>query len=168
MAECIEIVDWGQHYENNRTRELKHMAWVPMPNRHDGDGFTRLMDHPRGLAHFGAWCLLVEVASRCDVRGTLMRRGGEPILADSLARMTHTTREVWDEVLPRLASIGWIKGYPIPQEGAGIPQSLAPAPHPSAIELNRTELNGTRKKGGEISPLASSGDAPAEDPADAF
>ena len=155
MVPIIKIVDWEKHYENNRPRELKKMAWVPMPNRHDGDGYTRLLDHPNGTAHFGAWCALVEVASRCDVRGTLLRRGGDPIESESLARMTHIPLSVWNEVLPRLVTIGWISIYIIPQEGAGFPQEGAPAPHPSAMEWNGREGNGREEdslSGAETSP----------------
>lgn len=129
----IKIVDWATRYENNRTRDLKHMQWVPMPNRHDGDGYTTLLDHPNGAAHFGAWCALVQVASRCDERGTLLRHGAAPHDSGSLARMTRIPESVWLEVLPRLVSIGWIEDYEIPQEGATIP-------HPSA--MNGTEWNG--------------------------
>ena len=141
----IEIVDWDKHYENNRTRELKRMAWVPMPNRHDGDGYTQLLDHLNGAAHFGAWCALVEVASRCDVRGTLLRDGAVPHDESSLARMTRIPAKIWEEALPRLLNIGWIKGYGIPHEGAVIP-------HPAAIERNGK--NGTERKEPVSTPVA--------------
>ena len=61
------IKDWNHHFENNRTRDLKRMAWVPMPNKMDGDGYTELLDHPNGPAHFGAWVAIVEIASRCGI-----------------------------------------------------------------------------------------------------
>jgi hypothetical protein len=67
----LRIVDWELHFENNRTKELKRLTWVPFPNRHDGDGYTELLDHPDGAAHYGAWCAMVQVASKCDPRGTL-------------------------------------------------------------------------------------------------
>ena len=105
----IKIVDWETRYENNRTRDLKRMQWVPMPNRHDGDGYTTLLDHPNGAAHFGAWCALVQVASRCDERGALLRHGAGGHDSASLARMTRIPEAVWLEVLPRLLSIGWIE-----------------------------------------------------------
>jgi len=155
----IEIVGWAEHYENNRTRELKKMAWVPMPNRHDGDGYTRLLHHPNGPAHFGAWCALVEVASRCDIRGTLLRGHGEPINADSLARMTHIPIEVWVEALPRLVTIGWITMYDIPQEGAVLPQEGAPAPHPGAMKgMEGKEGNG--RKGTEEDSMSGTDTVP--------
>lgn len=139
---AIEIVGWSNHYENNRTRELKHMEWVPIPNKQDGDGYTELLDHPRGAAHFGAWCALLQVASRCDPRGTLLRDGGKAHDPASLQRMTRIPGAVWKEVLPRLVSIGWITGYEIPQGDAE-------KPHPVAKEcpLNGREGKGIEGKG---------------------
>jgi len=138
------IRDWDKHFENNRTRELKRMAWVPMPNRMDGDGYTELLDHPHGAAHFGAWCALVEVASRCDPRGTLLRdcsqEGAKPHTPASLARITRIPVEIWKEVLPRLVNIGWITTSEIPQEGAVLE---------SQEGAYRTERNGTEKNGKE-------------------
>jgi hypothetical protein len=131
---CIQIVDWGKHYENNRTRELRKVSWVPVPNKMDGDGYTTLLSHPDGAAHFGAWCALLQVASRCNLgsiphddagkyrdsakydsspfpfgRGILIRDNGEAHDAQSLERITRIPSSVWKEALPRLLSIGWIK-----------------------------------------------------------
>jgi hypothetical protein len=128
VGTCIEIIDWDKHYEINRTRELKKMSWVPIPNKLDGDGYTLLVEHPNGAAHFGAWIALVEVASRCDKRGTLMRDNRTPHDIASLQRITRIPVKIWQEALPRLVSIGWIKGYIIPQEGAVKPQGGAEIP----------------------------------------
>jgi len=149
---ALRITDWDEHYENNRTREMKRMSWVPMPVKHDGDGYTELLDHPNGAAHFGAWCALVQVAARCGTRGTLLRdsrttpqEGAESHNPASLARMTRIPEAVWVEVLPRLVSIGWIEGYEIPQEGAAIPQVVA---------MNGTELNGTERNRKKVAASA--------------
>jgi hypothetical protein len=172
---CIQIVDWDAHYENNRTRELKKMAWVPMPNSHDGDGYTQLLSHPNGAAHFGAWCALVEVASRCEPRGTLLRKtvripqegavipqvpaqgvreARESHNSSSLARMTRIPEELWDEVLPRLVSIGWIRYYTIPQEGAVIPQVPAEIPQDGAQKGRERKKEGKGEKGTTAPPAA--------------
>ena len=50
----LEKIKNGDHFENNRARELKSMAWVPLPNKMDGDGYTEPVTHPGGAAHFGA------------------------------------------------------------------------------------------------------------------
>ena len=54
MEIFFSIRDWEKLYENHRTRTLKRMEYVCIPNRMDGDGFTELLDHPNGAAHFGA------------------------------------------------------------------------------------------------------------------
>lgn len=130
--DVISIVDWAKNYEINRTRELKRMTWVPMPNKHDGYGYTTLVDHPNGPAHFGAWCALVEVASKCNPRGTLLRGDGLPHDPDSLFRVTRLPVSLWKEALPRLASIGWISIEEIPQGGAGMSHRGAVIPHKGA------------------------------------
>jgi hypothetical protein len=143
----MRIVKWDEIYENNRTRELKTMEWVPIPNKMDGDGYTELLDHQNGAAHFGVWIALVEIASKCKPRGTLLRKipqegavipqeGAEgffePHNSGSLARISRIPRVLFDEVIPRLKVIGWIEYITynqvvpqIPQEGAVIPQEGA-------------------------------------------
>lgn len=143
------IRNWSDLFENNRTRELKHMAWVPVPNRHDGDGYTTLVSRKNGAAIYGAWMVILQVASRCDPRGTLLRAPQKPHDAASIARITRlpeadiqaaldacTTETQWLEVedIPT-----------IPQEGAVKPQEDAPIPQGGAQEgngKNGTELNG--------------------------
>lgn len=145
MAVLYRIKEWDEHFENNRTRELKHMDWVPLPNKHDGDGYTELLSHPDGAAHFGAWVAIVQVASKCKPRGTLVRsipqegagipqapaEGGRTPLrphdSTSLSRITRIPAKVFDAVIPRLIQIGWLTSQmvvsstdtAIPQEGAG-------------------------------------------------
>jgi len=141
---ALAITDWNEHYENNRTREMKYMTWVPMPVKHDGDGYTELLDHPNGAAHFGAWCALVQVAARCGTRGTLLRSGGKPHDPTSLERITRIPKAVWMEALPRFASIGWIADYDIPQEAAEFPQEADAKVTLNGTERNRTERNGKK------------------------
>jgi hypothetical protein len=105
----LRVRDWNKLYENNRTRGLKRMEWVPTPNRMDGDGFTELMEHPDGVAHFGCWNLCLQVASRCYPRGTLVRDDGRPHDPSSLARITRANTRIFEDAIPRLLSIGWLE-----------------------------------------------------------
>lgn len=165
------IADWDEHFENNRTRDLKSMAWVPLPNRQDGDGYTELLDHPDGPSHFGAWVALVQVASKCRPRGTLMRDGGTPHDSSSLARMTRFPRDVIAAAIERLVAIGWMtaetiepKGQTeIPQQGAAKPQDDATIPHDgdasrarahACAERNRTEGTEGKERNGREQPHA--------------
>lgn len=104
------IKDWAAHFENNRTKELKTLTWVPFSNKHDGDGYTALMTHKNGEGLFGAFVAIVQVASKCDPRGTLLRGPAMPHNAASLARMTRFSEKTIQQCLDVCsgAEIGWI------------------------------------------------------------
>lgn len=102
------IRGWPEHFENNRTAELKNLTWVRMPVKLDGDGYTELLDHPQGAAHYGAWVACVLVAARCDPRGTLLRDGGRPHDAASLSRITRIPNKTLTDALERFVQIGWM------------------------------------------------------------
>jgi hypothetical protein len=153
MPECIQIVDWDKHYENNRTRDLKRMEWVPLPINLSGDGYTELIDHKNGAAHFGAWCALVEVAARCGTRGTLMRDNGTPHDKDSLYRITRIPVSVWAESIPRLVSIGWISLSVIQQDDAGKPQEGAAPAQDSDYGMEGNGTEGKKERKDTFEPL---------------
>lgn len=148
------IAHWKEHFENNRTRELKQMEWVPVPNRHDGDGYTELLDHPNGMAHYAAWCLLLQIASKCelpadacgknalpcDKRGTLLRDGAKPHDAGSLARQTRGNRDVFAEAIPRLVSIGWLEIVDI--DGVNVAENSAPSCGDTAARCDGVTMEG--------------------------
>lgn len=120
-----EIANWHDVYENNRTRELKKLLWVPIPTQLDGDGYTELVDRKNGAAIYGAWVACVIVAGRCDPRGRLVRDGGRPHDSASLARITRLDKTIISEMLGVAESVGWITSYEISQEGARFSQDAA-------------------------------------------
>lgn len=149
------IPAWSENFENNRTRELKVLSWVPLPNKHDSDGYTELMDHPNGPAHYAAWVTIVQVASKCDPRGTLLRGGSRPHSTATLSRITRVPVEVYEEAIPRLESIGWLSRKSlttndvasIPQVGATKSQAGAEIPQEGALNGREgKEGNGKEKK----------------------
>jgi len=113
QATLYRIRKWDDTYENNRTRELREMRWVPVPNKWDGDGFTALMDRDpwKAAAYLGGFLLLLQVASKCSPRGTLLRRNGTPHCPASLSRLTRAPAELFAELMPILADdeIGWLE-----------------------------------------------------------
>lgn len=171
MGVAYRIRDWSQHFENNRTRELKYLDWVRVPNKMDGDGYTELTDHPNAAAHFGAWMAIVEIASRCDPRGTLLRDTAESRThlrdgADggaagvkrahtpqSLARISRLPAGSFEDVIPRLLSIGWLEVIEISQEGAVLeshPPAESCVSSADGTERNRRERSGAERSGSEV------------------
>ena len=79
MTTRYRVRDWDQHFENSRSRDYKKLDWVPLPNKHDGKGYRRLIALENGPALFAAWVLIVQVASKCPQRGVLADEDG-PLL----------------------------------------------------------------------------------------
>ena len=107
--QLLRVKDWNEHFECSQSRNLKKMAWVPIRVNLAGDGYTELLNHPNGPAHFGGWIGLVEVAALCEPRGTLVRGNGKPHDPESLSRITRIPEAVLTEAIPRLLNIGWLE-----------------------------------------------------------
>jgi hypothetical protein len=166
--EILKIVGWDTTYENNRTRELREMEWVPIPNKMDGDGYTELLSHENGALHYAAWMAIILIASKCKPRGTLIRESGIPHDVHSLSRISRINVQTFVQAIPRLVQIKWLSvqkfstrntnklNDQIPQEGAGIPQE-------GAVSRARAERNGTEGNGRECTDPAPFGLGVCED-----
>jgi hypothetical protein len=127
LPTAYRIRNWSQHFENNRTREVVNMVWVPVPNKHDGEGFRRIMREPDGIVIYGCWHLILQVASKSlRHRGTLLRDDGTPMTAESISLKTGWgSVDNFQRALDFLSSpqVAWIETFtPAPattsQEGA--------------------------------------------------
>jgi uncharacterized phage protein (TIGR02220 family) len=144
----LEIVDWNENFENNRTRELKILNWVPIPNKMDGDGYTQVMDHEQGMMVFGAWILMVEIASKSNPRGLLLRSGLKPHDAGSLARMSRRKVEEFEIAIPALLDIGWLGSKDFTEDQLRVlSEDPAPPGEEVPMEGNGPEGNGPDQKG---------------------
>lgn len=140
------IRDWDLHFENSRTIKLKNLNWVPMPNRMDGCGYTALTEHENAAAHLGVWLALVEIASLCSPRGTLIRKG-TPHTPQSIARISRLSESIVAEAMKRLTSpeIGWLEE--VTSEGSDSWQSVATAQPSVATFQKGREGKGTEGNG---------------------
>ena len=161
------ITDWAGHFENSRSREVKWATFVCVPNKQDGDGYTELLDHPNGAAHYGAWMAIVLAASKCETRGRLMRDIGVPHDAKSLARMSRVPLSILNEAMPRLLAIGWltVETFATKEDAERrqeVPSTTAegavvlPINCPEWNGMEGTEQNGTELNGTEPSMSSSS------------
>ena len=87
--QAYRVTDWNQHFENNRSREIKRPRYFLCPNRYDNDGYIQLISHPKGPEHFAVWITCLGVASRSKIRGTLLSDNGIP---HTPATLSHKTR----------------------------------------------------------------------------
>ena len=146
--EVYRICDWDEVFENNRSREMKNMRWVPIPNSFDGGRISELIERG-GPDFYAAWCALVLVASRCTPRGTLIRRSGSALTPEALATRTNLPAACFESMLPVAKAIKLIEVISIPQAPAEIPHPPAGIPHPTAEEGRKEGTEG--KEGREDS-----------------
>jgi hypothetical protein len=103
------IRDWDRHFEVAQTRKVDQLQWLAVPLKHDGLGFRRVMALPEGIALYGAWALILQVAAKCRPRGVLVDASG-PMTAQDLALKTGGDATVFEKALNLLSEpkIGWL------------------------------------------------------------
>lgn len=98
-----KIRNWNELYENNRSRTvISDLRWVKIPNRFDGEHFSAIMTHKDGAVIFASWVLLVQVASRCQPRGSLLRDNKTPHNPLSLSLKTRAPAKWFETALDYL------------------------------------------------------------------
>lgn len=109
MARLYSIRDWDSHFEVAQSKRSERTRWVAIPNKHDGKSFRRLMRMKNGMALYGAWILIVQVASKCPVRGRLEDDDG-PLTAADIADKASADEKIVQAALDACSSkaIGWI------------------------------------------------------------
>lgn len=145
---AYRIVDWQNHYENNRTRDMKIMAWVPVPVKHDGYGYCRLVAE-LGAAGLGSWLAILQTAAKSHPRGTLLRDACTPHTATSISITTRIDNKIIQKTLDLCCSpdIKWIEIVELQGDmfkPAEIPHLPAEIPHDPArngMEWNGKEQN---------------------------
>jgi hypothetical protein len=116
------IKDWDAVYESSESRKLKSTRYVCTPNKHDGKGFGRLALHPQKVELFCAWNLILQVASKCPVRGVLEDRDGA-ITPTDMALKTGFPEAIFTlayEFFSSGGKLAWLEPLPMrPGESAG-------------------------------------------------
>lgn len=104
------VRNWDDKFENAQSRKCGKLNWVPVPNKHDGKGYRRLISAKNGPAMYGAWVVILQVASKCLERGVLADEDG-PLNADDLSHKTGLPAELISTTLETLcqARIRWLE-----------------------------------------------------------
>lgn len=103
------IRNWVENFETHETKKLSEMKWLPLPVKLGGDGYTEILDHPDGAAHFGAWTAIMKLAAGCRPRGTLIRDTGEPHTVSTISRVTWIPAPTLEAAIPRLLKCRWLE-----------------------------------------------------------
>lgn len=159
------IRGWDEHYETYESRRLKTLLWVAMPTKHDGKTFRRVMRLDPSGSLYGAWALIVQVAAKCPVRGTLADGDGS-LTALDIADKTDLSTEAVQHALDVFSSsaIRWLE-TDSPAESAGVPARSAgtPAYRTGITEQDITEQDKDttphNKRGGDAAAVQSVVDA---------
>jgi hypothetical protein len=138
MATLYVIRDWDKNFEVAQSKRAENLRWVPLPNKHDGKSFRRLIQMKNGPAIYGAWVLIVQVASKCPTRGVLADGDG-PLTSDDIADKTLTDPKLIQSALDACCSkaIGWIEKR----------ESRSECDQPQSIVINRDAPTGQDSTG---------------------
>lgn len=156
-----EIKNWDRIFENAESRKCKKLNWVPIPNKWDGLGFSRLRKHKNFVVAFAGWSLITQIASKMPQRGILVTADGWELSPVDMADLTGCPEDVFSKALEVLCApeIGWI----IRKDSENLPERPdAPEDNPDTsgqtpgtsgqtpVEQKGTEQK--EKKGDEASP----------------
>jgi hypothetical protein len=144
----IRIVDWNKRFENNRSRTIQSLDWVPVPNNHDGEGYCLVMAHARAPEIYSAWHLMLQVASRCHPRGSLVRSNGRPHTPESLSLKTRAKASWFEIAIEVLASrdVAWIEVVEVP-DIQGEASQRQPSVSQTSTDCQQSDAQVTKKEG---------------------
>lgn len=157
MTPIYTIRDWDKHYENNRSRTVDRLAWVLVPNKHDGEGYGTIMIQPDAAELFAAWVLILQVSSKCQSRGRLVTDDGRPMTPEILAVKTRGRVEWFKRAFDFFTStVQWLEteSQPVENQSQGDSEKSDCQPTVSQVsadcqapdeEQNRTEQKGTEQ-----------------------
>lgn len=162
MGVLFKIRNWEFYYETHETRKLKNLRWIPMPNKHDGLTFKKIVARKDRCEIFTAWILILQIASKCPVRGQLSvdSPGNLPLSPGDMGLKTGFPGEIFQKALNLLSegNDSWIlKENAITgdnPETSGEPPGLAGTS--PAVLNGREGIEGREGKGGKDTHLFSS------------
>jgi hypothetical protein len=146
--EVWRITKWDEVFENAESRRIKNLDWVAWPINLGSAGYDSLIEEfgPDAPAIYGAWCVLVCVAAKCPVRGTLTDSKGRPMSVSRIAMKAHMPAEVFQRLVDWASTEGvqWIEVTTHPAPAHSTPIARPANPPPTGDETRRDETTGQR------------------------
>lgn len=111
------MVNWQQHFENDRSRNIDECAWVKLPNK-DGMSLSYILSLPEGCVVFSVFIRLIQALSkqRRPREGWMTFDGtpwGEPWSTSLIALRVMRPEQEVAHALDVLSSdtVGWVRKY---------------------------------------------------------
>lgn len=112
MPIVYKIKNWDRVFETSESRKLKSLNWVALPNRWDGLGFSRVRKHKHAIDILAGWMIIVQIASKCPVRGLLIK-DNIPLSAGDMGDLAGLPGSLFERALNVLSDpdqgISWIE-----------------------------------------------------------
>jgi len=110
MPITYQVKDWDGLFEIAQSRKCERLHWVAVPNKHDGGGYRRIARLPKATDIFTAWILILQVASKQEHRGLLVKNK-KPITAEDFADKTGYPAKIFELAFEVLSDpkIGWLE-----------------------------------------------------------
>lgn len=107
---AYRVKNWDDLYEKAQSRKCKRAQWVAVPNKLDGSGYARVAQHERNCELFTAWVLILEVASKMEPRGLLVK-DGRALTSEDMALRTRYPAAIFDLAFEVLVApeIDWLE-----------------------------------------------------------
>lgn len=108
----LRIKDWEEHFEKSQSKRVAGpLSWLPLPTRQDGLKFSRLMRRKDGVTVLGTFILMLEIAAKCEPRGSFITKNGKMMTSSDFSEMSRAPRVVFDRSIKVLISdeIGWLE-----------------------------------------------------------
>jgi len=156
--ELIRVKNWDKIYENNKTRILKNLDRIQIPINWGSDGYLDMMEREDGSALFGAWIALIQVAAKCNKRGTLVRSNGLPHTQETISRLTRIPVETIKNMLDFSVNVSkWLEIMEMAvdgqQSGIEVPDEAQRSGEEGSTDRRGQERIGMEgKEGEELSP----------------
>lgn len=131
MSTALRIPQFAEAHSRGELDKLTKKGsvwpWVRVPTRMDGEGYRGLMLRPGGVAAFGVYILMVEVAANLPVKGLLADEKG-PLTTTRLAVKTSAPVAEIETAIELLTDpdIGWLVPVEIDESGSPIQANHKP------------------------------------------
>jgi len=131
-----KIKNWDSIYENSESKKYKKLSWVAVPNKHEGKGWGRMVAQKNNIHLFCGWNLIVQIASKCNPRGSLVD-DGKALTAEDMAFMTGFPESLFKVCLNWFSDpkIAWLEDL---RKSSEISEN-------TPVEQNRTEQKRTEQ-----------------------